>query len=65
MASDEKTTDSVQGTTPAMTDNESNCPQLEVEDKSITKYFTQDIRGSMFTEFQLVLLTFCTGMQGK
>lgn len=32
---------------------------------SAIRYLTQDIRPSLFAELQLVLLTFCTGIQGK
>ena len=33
--------------------------------KGTIGYLNQDIRTSMFAEFQLVILTFCTGIQGK
>lgn len=28
-------------------------------------YFTQDVRTTLFVELQLLLITFCTGIQGK
>lgn len=39
-------------------------------EKSETKnefvdYFTQDVRTTLFVELQLLLITFCTGIQGK
>ncbi|KHN99993.1 DUF1275 domain protein [Metarhizium album ARSEF 1941] len=47
-----------------MADHESDGPPPEAEgDKSVCAYMCQDIRGSIFTELQLVILTFCTGMQ--
>ncbi|KAK9439019.1 uncharacterized protein G6M90_00g101180 [Metarhizium brunneum] len=63
MTSGKKTTGPVEGLPSTMTGYESDSTQLEAEDKSICGYLRQDIRGSMFTELQLVILTFCTGMQ--
>ncbi|KAH0595956.1 hypothetical protein MHUMG1_06506 [Metarhizium humberi] len=63
MTSGNKTTGLVEGLPSSMTGYESDSTQLETEDKSICGYLRQDIRGSMFTELQLVILTFCTGMQ--
>lgn len=65
MTSGNKTTGLVEGLPSSMTGYESDSTQLETEDKSICGYLRQDIRGSMFTELQLVILTFCTGMQGE
>lgn len=31
----------------------------------VTRHLSEDIRPSLFAELQLLLLTFCTGMQGK
>lgn len=30
----------------------------------LVSHFTEEIRPTMFAEFQLLILTFCTGMQG-
>lgn len=44
-------------------------PQQTVEkpdtNNEFVDYFTQDIRTSLFVELQLLLITFCTGIQGK
>jgi hypothetical protein len=36
----------------------------EIDDGFID-HFTQDVRTSLFVEIQLLLITFCTGIQGK
>ncbi|KAG5987523.1 hypothetical protein E4U43_005032 [Claviceps pusilla] len=46
----------------------SNRVRLQESTKSSSSawnYFTEDLRSSTFTELQLVILTFCTGIQGE
>jgi hypothetical protein len=66
MTSNDKIADTVQEGTPhGVTAYDSDDSRVEVEDRSLGNYLCQDVRGSMFTEFQLVILTFCTGIQGE
>ncbi|KAG6195634.1 hypothetical protein E4U10_001713 [Claviceps purpurea] len=55
---------SVQSTSKFMAASNTACAQRPKETGStVWKYLSQDLRGSTFTEAQLVLLTFCTGIQ--
>lgn len=56
---------SVQSTSSTTAGFRSECPQAPKRKSgtSVLDHFTQDIQGSTFTEFQLVTLTFCTGIQ--
>ncbi|OAA48701.1 DUF1275 domain protein [Metarhizium rileyi] len=53
----------VEDTPQLVIECQSDSSKSEVDEKSLYAYLSQDIRGSMFTELQLVILTFCTGMQ--
>lgn len=55
--------------TERSSDNEDShdvCPkEVPLKRHGALGYLSQDIRSTMFAEFQLVILTFCTGIQGK
>ncbi|OAQ72476.1 hypothetical protein VFPPC_15142 [Pochonia chlamydosporia 170] len=63
MTSHEKTTGPTQDTPHSVTEYESDGSQSGVGKKSLGHYLRQEVRASMFTELQLVILTFCTGIQ--
>lgn len=40
-------------------------PPTKATGNPVMRHLTQNIRTTLFAEFQLILLTFCTGIQGK
>ncbi|KAG5933808.1 hypothetical protein E4U53_000861, partial [Claviceps sorghi] len=65
MASEKVGQGPIQKSTPKVTPDvdRSQLQEPKQSGSSMWNHFTQDLRSSTFTELQLVLLTFCTGIQ--